>query len=161
MVNHIANGTAMILDSLSLWHRYAPLHPRLARAFAFLKQVGPDVAIGRHEIAGDEVFALVQRYQTRPVDGMQLEAHRRYIDVQYLVSGREVIHWAPLRELAHVTQPYDATKDAGLFALSPGTVPVPLRSGQFMILFPDDAHAPCCCADAPSEVVKVVVKVEV
>jgi YhcH/YjgK/YiaL family protein len=151
----------MILDSLSLWHRYAPLHPRFARAFAFLEQVGPEVALGRHEIADDSIFALVQRYTTRPVEGMQLEAHRRYIDVQYLVSGREVIHWAPLRDLAHVTQPYDTTKDAGLFALSPATVPVPLRAGQFMILFPDDAHAPCCCVDTPAEVVKVVVKVEV
>jgi len=118
----------MILDSLTLWHRYAPLHPRLGHAFAFLEQVRPDIVIGRHEIAGDDMFALVQRYQTRPIEGMQLEAHRRYIDVQYLVTGREAIHWAPL------------------------------RAGQFMMLFPDDAHVPCCCIDAPSEVVKVVVK---
>lgn len=151
----------MILDSLTLWHRYAPLHPRLGHAFAFLEQVRPDIAIGRHEIAGDDVFALVQRYQTRPIEGMQLEAHRRYIDVQYLVTGREAIHWAPLRDLAEATQAYDPVKDAGLYALSAVAVPVPLRAGQFMMLFPDDAHAPCCCIDAPSEVVKVVVKVAV
>jgi len=150
----------MILDSLSQWHRYAPLHRRFAEAFAWLEQVRPEIAIGRHEIAGDSIYALVQRYQTRPVEGMQLEAHRRYIDVQYLVSGAEVIRWAPLRDLDHVTRPYDAVKDAGLYALPPVTVPVSLRAGQFTILFADDAHAPCCCLDTPSEVVKVVVKVE-
>ena len=151
----------MILDSLTVWHRYAPLHARLANAFTFLEQVRPDIAIGRHEIAGDDVFALVQRYQTRPVEGMQLEAHRRYIDVQYLVAGREAIHWAPLGALAQAIQEYDPVKDAGLYALSAAAVPVPLRVGQFMVLFPDDAHAPCCRLDAPSEVVKVVVKVAV
>ena len=151
----------MILDSLTLWHRYAPLHARLVPAFTFLEAVQADITIGRHEIAGDDVFALVQRYQTRPVEGMQLEAHRRHIDVQYLVTGREAIHWAPLRDLAEPTHEYDPVKDAGLYALSAAAVPVPLRAGQFMVLFPDDAHAPCCWIDAPSEVVKVVVKVAV
>ena len=151
----------MILDFLTLWHRYAPLHPRLGHAFAFLEQARPDIRIGRHEISGDDIFALVQRYETRPVEGMQLEAHRRYIDVQYLVTGGEAIHWAPLGDLAQPTQAYDLVKDVALYALSAAAVPVPLRAGQFMVLFPDDAHAPCCCIDAPSEVVKVVVKVAV
>lgn len=151
----------MILDALSLCHRYLPLHPGLTRAFTFLEQVGPDIAVGRHEIVGDSVYAIAQRYHTRPVDGMQVEAHRRYIDVQYVVSGGEVIHWAPLRECTRTTQPYDPVKDAALYALPAVTVPVALRAGQFMIFFPDDAHAPCCCIDAPSEVVKVVVKVQV
>ena len=154
-------AASMILDALPLWHRYRPLHAGLARAFAFLEQVGADIAVGRHEIAGDAVYAIAQRYHTRPVDGMQVEAHRRYIDVQYVVSGGEVIHWVPLQECTHTTQPYDAVKDAGLYALPAVTVPVTLRAGQFMIFFPDDAHAPCCCTDSPTEVVKVVVKVEV
>jgi len=148
----------MILDSLSLWHRYAP---RLAPVFAFLEKVSPEIPSGRHEIAGDDVFALVQRYQTRPVEGMQLEAHRRYIDVQYLVTGQEAIHWAPLGDLAQATQAYDPVKDVALYALSAGAMPVPLRAGHFMILFPDDAHAPCCWLDGPADVVKVVVKVAV
>jgi biofilm protein TabA len=151
----------MILDALPLWHRYHPLHAELARAFAFLEQVGPDLAVGRHEIAGDAVYAIAQRYQTRPVAGMQVEAHRRYIDVQYLVSGGELIYWAPLHECTHTTQPYDAVKDLALFTLPAAAVPATLRAGQFMILFPDDAHAPCCCIDSPAEVVKVVVKVEI
>ena len=151
----------MILDTLPMWRHYASLNPRFAAGFAFLEKVQPDAAIGRHEIDGDSVFALVQRYQTRPVAGMQLEAHRRYVDIQYVVSGREVIHWAPLAALTQVTSPYDPVKEAGLFALTTEMVPVPLQAGHFAILFPEDAHAPCCAWGDPSDVVKVVVKVAV
>lgn len=151
----------MILDSLPLWRRYAAVNPRLARGFAFLEQLPPDVAVGRHEIEGDAVYALVQRYQTRPVEQMQFEAHRRYIDIQYLVSGREVIQWAPLASLGGATKPYDEVTDAALFALTPCMMPVQLQAGQFAILFPDDAHAPCCAWGDPAAVLKVVIKVAV
>jgi len=151
----------MILDTLPLWRRYAPLHPRFPRAFAFLEAVTAETADGRHEIDGDEIYALVQRYQTRPPADMKLEAHRRYIDIQFLVRGREVIHWAPLAALADVTLPYEAAKDVGFFAASVETLPVRLAAGQFAILFPDDAHAPCCAWGEPEDVLKVVVKVAV
>lgn len=150
----------MILDTLPLWRRYAPLHPRLARGFAFLEQLRPDAAVGRHEIDGDAVYAMLQRYTTRPVADVQMEAHRRYIDIQYIVSGRELIQWAPLTALAAATQPYDAATDFALYATTPEMLPVQVRAGQFAILFPDDAHAPCCAWGDPAEVLKVVVKVE-
>ena len=71
------------------------------------------------------------------------------------------IQWAPLAGLTEVTQPYDDVKDAALFALTADVVPVPLHTGHFAILFPDDAHAPCCAWGDPAEVLKVVVKVAV
>lgn len=150
----------MILDALSQWRRYASLNPRFARAFAFLEQVTPETADGRHEIDGDAMFALVQRYETRLAAG-QPEVHRRYIDIQFIVRGREVIQWAPLATLTEVTKPYDDVKDAAFFAATAGMVPVRLTAGQFAIFFPDDAHAPCCVCDEPESVMKVVVKVAV
>lgn len=151
----------MILDVLPQWPRYATLNARFARAFAFLEGVTSDTAAGRHELEGDDLFALVQRYRTQPGPGPQLEVHRRYIDIQYLVAGRELIDWAPLTALAEVTMPYDEAKEAALFAAAPGGTPVRLAAGQFAILFPADAHAPCRAWDEPEEVVKVVVKVAV
>lgn len=151
----------MILDTLPLWRRYAAINPRFVKAFAFLEQVTPGTSDGRHEIDGEAVFALVQRYRTRPVAGMQLEAHRRYVDIQFVVQGREVIQWAPLADLAEVTMPYDEVKEAALFAATAGMVPVRLPADHFVILFPEDAHAPCCAWDEPAEVMKVVVKVAV
>jgi YhcH/YjgK/YiaL family protein len=57
--------------------------------------------------------------------------------------------------------PHDVTKDVALFAASANMIPVPIQAGQCAILFPDDAHAPCCTWGAPAEVLKVVVKVAV
>ena len=148
----------MILDALPQWRRYATLNPRFAQAFAFLERATPDTPDGRHEIDGDAVFALVQRYQTQPV-AEHLEAHRRYVDIQFILRGREVVQWAPLASVAGIARPYDDARDAEFYTAGVATVPVRLATGQFMILFPDDAHAPCCAWNDPEPVTKVVVKV--
>jgi biofilm protein TabA len=150
----------MILDTLDAIDRYASLHPRFGAAFAFLRRLGSSPTIGRHEIDGDSAYALVQHYETRPVAGAALEAHQRYIDIQYVARGHEAIHWAPLAGLS-VTMPHDATKDVALFAMPHDAVAVPIRAGQCAILFPEDAHAPCCIWGESTEVVKVVVKIAV
>ena len=87
--------------------------------------------------------------------------HRKYIDIQYIVNGREVIAWAPLAELKECTMPFDPALDAALYKGIPDMVSVQLRAGQFALLFPEDGHAPSCAWDVPAEVLKVVVKVMV
>jgi biofilm protein TabA len=151
----------MILDTLAQSSHYHPLSSRFAAAFAFLREFREGLKLGRHEIAGDEVFALVQQYTTKPVAERKFEAHRKYIDIQYVARGRELIYWAPLPLLTTVTMPFDEKQDAALFAGIPEAVPVQVRSGQFAILFPADGHAPACAWGEPAEVLKVVVKVMV
>lgn len=151
----------MILDSLSHCRRYSALHPRFAEAFAFLEAAGAGVAVGRVAIDGESIHAIVQEYRTREAAGALLEAHRRFIDIQYVVRGREAIHWAAVGVLGAAAVPYDADKDAALFAATGGVVPVPLLEGHFAILFPDDAHAPCCHWAGQADVLKIVVKVAV
>ena len=151
----------MILDSLANCSQYTALSPRFARAFAFLRELPPNAALGRHEIDGEEIYAFVQQHMTKPVAEKQMEAHRKYIDIQYVVRGREIIWWAPLAQLKDVTMPFDPAVDAALFSCPPDMVPVPVRPGQFVLLFPEDGHAPSCAWDAPAEVLKIVVKVMV
>lgn len=151
----------MILDTLANHAQYSGISPRFARAFAFLQQIAADAAIGRHEIDGEEIYAFVQQHMTKPIAEKQLEVHRKYIDIQYVVKGRELIYWAPLAQLKDVTMPFDPAADAALFSGIPEMVPVPVRPGQFVLLFPEDGHAPSCAWDAPAEVLKVVVKVMV
>jgi YhcH/YjgK/YiaL family protein len=112
---------------------------------------------GRVEIDGDKVYALVQSYETVATDEPRFEAHRKYLDVQYLASGEEVIGWASIDRLI-VGVPYDEAKDASLGRVSP---PVRLSSGQLAVLYPADAHAPKLAAGAPAPVKKIVVKVAV
>ncbi len=150
----------MILDTLKNSKKYETLSARFAKAFAFLRQVDGRQKLGRHEIDGDEVFALVQQYTTRPLEGAQLEAHRKYIDVQYVHTGRETMLWAPLAAMREENMAYDEKQDAALFKVVPERTPLRVAPGCFTIFYPDDAHAPCLVDENPDAVFKVVVKVK-
>ncbi len=154
----------MILDCLPQWRRYATTLPGLAKAFEYLQTLDAGCPNGRYELDGDRMYCLVQRYRTKPREQAAFEAHRKYVDVQFMLAGRETILWAPLAALTTVTQPYDSSRDIGFFAPVTGApvtgaTPVQLGVQQFAILFPEDGHAPGVEADGAMEVVKAVVKV--
>ena len=151
----------MILDTLTQWRQYAALSPRFAPAFQFLEKVTPDSTVGRHEIAGDDIFAFVQKHATKPYEERQYEAHRKYIDIQYMIRGRELVYWSPLSWLKEVTMPFSTEHDAALWKVIPNGVPYQLNAGDFTILYPEDGHVPSCAWGEPAEVLKVVVKVKV
>jgi biofilm protein TabA len=150
----------MIADTLQQHCRYNSLSPRFAAAFDFLKKLPAGPADGRHDIDGDNSFALVQSYTTRPQAQGTFEAHQRHIDIQFILSGVETMLWAPLATL-QVTQPYLAEKDVALFAMPAQATPLNLRAGEFAIFFPEDGHAPGLEFGAPSAVRKVVIKVRI
>ena len=144
----------MIFDSLDQADRYSILHPGFAAGFAFLRQTQlSELPIGKRIIDGDRLFALVGR---DPAKGSTspLEAHQRYIDIQYLVAGREQIGWRQNHGL-RLTTPYDDKRDIAFFGDVPTTW-INMVPGQFAIFFPQDAHAPLAGTGAPH---KVVVKV--
>jgi len=152
----------MVVSDLDHLDHQIAAAPGLQKAFAFLRSPGihqlPD---GRIEIDGDRVFALVQRYETMMTDAPKFEFHRKYIDVQFIVSGVEVIGWAPAARMT-VTDAYDADKDICFGTVeSKKWTPVKLQAGQVAVLWPEDGHAPRLAAGAASQVVKIVVKVAV
>lgn len=152
----------MILDTLGRHARYTTWMPSLAPAFAFLRQCAtPSLAPGRYDIEGDNIYAIVARYPTRDFHSAQPEAHRRYLDVQYLIAGRETIYWTPLEEAAAPATEYDYDRDIIFFARGGGERPFELAAGDFVIFLPDDVHEPNCHAGTPGQVHKVVVKVRV
>jgi len=151
----------MILDTLANAARYESLNARFAKAFAWLRGFDGTQETGRHDINGDHCFALVQTYETKPVEKALFEAHRKYIDVQFVHSGRETILWAPLASMREETMAFSEEKDAALWKLVPDVTPLHVSAGHFAILWPQDAHAPCVVWERPGQVVKVVVKVAV
>jgi biofilm protein TabA len=141
----------------------------LGLALDFLQQIeGQSLDDGRITIEGDQVYALIQSYRTEPLpsgSSPRLEAHRQYIDIQYVVSGSETLGWAPLKQLS-VTEPYDATKDVEFGSAPPAALTlVRLAAGQMAVLWPEDAHAPRLAtaigteSARPADVNKIVVKV--
>jgi YhcH/YjgK/YiaL family protein len=146
----------MILDLLSNWTQYEWPSPSFVKAFEFLAAMGPDLADGKHVIDGEDVFCLMQTYDTLPLEGHEFEAHRAYADIQYLMAGQESIYWAPTSHLT-VTKPY--TPDIEFYSLAPDPTELVLAPGQFCVLFPQDAHAPCILHAEPCTVRKAVIKV--
>ena len=150
----------MILDTLTRHARYRTWMPGLQGAFRFLiERAKPALADGRHEIDGERMFALAAHYDTRDFDSALPESHRRYIDVQYLVSGRETIYWTPLEDVASVAKPYDAERDIVFYSRNSLARPFELAAGQFAIFFPEDVHEPNCHCGPQAPVHKVVVKI--
>lgn len=146
----------MIVDRLGNRAVDAHLPSRVRQALEYLRTTDmAAVALGRHELDGDRLFALVQEYNTRPPDACVWEAHRRYIDVQYVVRGSERMGHARLGQLAE-REAYDPARDVAFF--EPGDTFVTVPAGTFAIFGPDDVHAPCGAVAAPSPVRKVVVK---
>ena len=151
--------TAMIVDALKNAELYRNVLPRLAAAFDYLATFDPATPDGKHAIDEDRVYAQVQTYATKPAAEKKWESHRRYADVQYIVSGRELIGVAPTEALAGAT-PYNETKDVVNYAgPSVASSTLYVEGGQFAVFFPHDGHQPGVAAGGESEVRKVVVKV--
>lgn len=149
----------MVLDQLENSAEYEKLHPRLAAAFAYLRSTDlTKLAVGRHDIVGDEIFALLQEYRTKSDAEGFWESHRRYIDIQFVISGAEKMGYANLTRLT-TRQPYDADKDLLIHDGNGDFFTVP--AGMFTIFRPQDAHMPCLSPGEPTQVRKVVIKVAV
>ena len=104
----------MILDTLENSARYESLNSRFTKAFAYLRTGDGTQPLGRFDLDGDHCFALVQTYETKPMEKAKFEAHRKYIDVQFIYSGRETILWAPLAAMQEETMAYNEEKEAAL-----------------------------------------------
>ena len=148
----------MILDTLGNAARYKALHRGFAGAFEFLEKTDlRALAEGRHPIDGDRMFAMMVRSRRKGKAGYVLEAHRRYIDIQFSLSGMDTIGWRSLRDCRKLKQAFDGKVDYLLYADKPATW-FDLPPGSFAIFFPGDAHAPMC---GTGNLCKVVVKVAV
>ena len=150
----------MIVDRLTNWRLYRGLAPRLVRALEFLRDADVrSLSLGRHDLDGDRLFALVQEYTTKPLEQCRWEAHQRYCDVQFVARGAERIGVRNI-EFLRVEQPYDAERDVAFF-VGEGDF-ITLDAGSFAIFAPQDVHLPCLVAgEQPQSIRKIVLKAEV
>lgn len=148
----------MIFDKLHNSRLYEDINPLIKKAFAYLKEADLDkLEPGKHVIDGDDLFAIVMEYDTKDVAGGLLEAHRKYIDVQYMVSGKEMMGVAQLNGQVPEKK-YDEKDDYALYKDDMSFVKV--DSGEFTVFFPNDLHLPCIKVNKAEKVRKVVVKVK-
>jgi YhcH/YjgK/YiaL family protein len=148
----------VVSDLLANAHLYTALGPGIARGLQFLAETDlTGLAPGRHDIDGTRLLALVSDYAPRPFTECRWEAHRHYVDLQYMVSGLERLGVAPA---AHMKETgYQADRD--LAWLEGVGDFLSFGAGQFMLLWPGDAHMPGVEAGVPGRARKVVVKIAI
>jgi len=148
----------MILDKLENADLYSCISENLKKGFDFLKNTDlSNLEVGRYEIDGKNVFALGSEYDSKAHQDCRLEAHQAYADIQYIVSGREAIGFAPLNGQTIISE-YNPDKDIVFF--SGETTQLTVEAGMFAVFFPQDVHRPCMQISDPEKVKKVVVKVK-
>jgi len=151
----------MYLGHIATLDRDGPNLPESVRqGLKFLAET--DIAslpAGRVDIDGDRLFALVQDYETAPKAERRAEAHARYIDIQYVASGREMIGYAPLAGDNPVSENLLDERDIQFFATVADETDLLLGTGAYAVFHPTDIHRPGCAAGAPAPVRKVVVKI--
>ncbi len=144
----------MILDTLDRANRYVSLHRGFRKAFEFLARAS-DLESGTVELDGRNTYATIATQPGKTRGDALLESHRKYIDVHYCLEGEEEVGWRPVEQCEGIRDPYDAEKDITTYDDKPASW-LTLKPGTFVVLFPEDAHAPLVSA---GPIKKVVVKV--
>lgn len=157
----------MIYDKLTNMSFYKGLSTDIYAGLLFLNAVTKDLENGVYIVNPNvkaivsEYITIVSEYITKEVNEYGYEAHREYIDIQYLISGEEKILFLPLEYLKE-TKSYNAEQDAAFYekaTINPQEILI--GNGYFAILFPQDGHMPQLNVNKPEIVKKVVVKVRI
>ncbi len=148
----------MILDKIDHLETYAPISERLAKGLRLLKTTDfSAMEPGRYEVEGDDLYFMVQSYQSKEINDTP-EAHKAYIDIQYPLSGEELVGVGALSDM---TEEVTANPEKDFWLYHGPLTNVKIGNGYFIVLFPQDAHAPGIAAGDPAPVRKVVVKVRI
>jgi YhcH/YjgK/YiaL family protein len=149
----------MILDKIENFKMYTPISERIAKAFDYILSTDLEtLAAGKHEVDNDDIFAIMSEYETKDIQDCSLEAHRKYIDIQYMLQGSEMIGVTALAGQAP-SKVYDAADDYELF--KDESSQFRLDPGRFAIFFPEDLHMPGLKIAVSAPVRKLIMKVRV
>jgi len=152
----------MITSTLSQLFWYKAINPNFAKAIDFALTTDlTSLPVGKHEIDGDNAFAIINEYTTRPVEECDPESHREYADIQIMITGTEKFGYAPLNG-QQPSVAYNEEKDFALYSIAEEDMSyIRLKPGQFIIFFPTDIHQPEVCNTQPELVKKLVLKISV
>lgn len=149
----------MIFDTLNNRNTYDSLHAGVAKGLALVAELDfSKYDEGKHEVPNSDIFFLIQPYDTSKTETVG-EAHRKYIDIQYMIEGTERVGVATLSPNSREVEAYPE-RDAWFY--SDEQQYLTLHTGEFMVFYPHDIHAPSLVANGKScTVKKCVVKVPV
>ena len=154
----INNNFQMITGTLENAERIYPLHKGFKILFDFVANNDFDnLPLGKIEIQGDDVYVVNVKTVGTPADKQALEMHRKYIDVHIALADGESIGWKSRDELKNITKEYSESDDCAFSDDKPEYF-VPLKKGEYAIVYPEDAHAP---AVGDGEITKLIGKIRI
>ncbi len=149
----------MVLDKIENADQYKSLGPRISKALEYMKVTDlSHIEPGKYEIEGNDIFVLVQDYETKNRLECKLESHRKHIDIQYLLKGNEFVghtmlnNQTPFKEYSSEDDYMLFNEEASFFELKPGV---------FAIFYPSDLHMPSVFEKQPEKVRKIVIKIKI
>ena len=152
----------MIIDTLKNCEIYYGIHPRFEAAFDFIKKACAEkLPVGKYEIDGKNLYALVQEYDSKAPEAAKFEAHKNYIDIQYIISGTENMQALDISDAIANTE-YNAENDVIFFENTDKVTTSIFTNESFAIFFAHDVHRPGMATKNGSEPIqKIVVKVKI
>ena len=150
---------SMIKDHINNAHKYDDLHPNFWSVMEILQSLNLDALQPGHiELDGKYVYININETQSKSETEAKLESHRKYIDIQMPLSGSETFGVGPTSECVKPIGEFDTERDIIFYEDTP-TEYITLNKGEFVIFFPDDAHAPCI--NTTDNHLKLIVKISV
>ncbi|MDD3051978.1 MAG: YhcH/YjgK/YiaL family protein [Candidatus Cloacimonetes bacterium] len=148
----------MIYDSITNLEMYSSIHPLFRKVIDFLKTNNMnELPVGKQEL-GNNMYCNVDEYETGNASEKFIECHRKFIDIQILAEGVELIGVVS-REDCEIISPYDEARDFEKLSGNPEFIT--LKKGLFAVFFPQDGHMPCVKKEESCRVKKIVFKVPV
>jgi len=146
----------MILDHINNINLYTNIDSNLALGLKYIQETDfTKLEKGNYTIKGKEIFAILQSYNSKPESECRLEAHEKYVDIQYIIRGEEYIGVSPLNNQSILE---DLPDNDVTFYKGVGEK-IKVSENHFAVFFQTDVHAPCIQIEKSKEVLKVVIKV--
>lgn len=148
----------MIIDGLENISIYKDIPQNV---IDFIRNLTPQIELGRYEIDSNS-YANIEEYETKKISDCKFEAHKKYIDIQLLLSGIEELDYTPVKGLK-ISEEYDENRDIIFFENTDRILDsVILEAGKFALIYPHEAHRPQMAFNGISKKVKkVVVKIHI
>jgi biofilm protein TabA len=153
----------MIIGNINhLGHEVKGLPKAIQKGMEYLKSTDfSKLEDKTYQIEGDKIYVIVSTYDTKPKAESKAEVHKKFLDIQFIISGEEIIGVGYDNPGNVLMQEYDAAKDRTLFKTVVNEVDYPFLPGHFVVFFPTDVHRPGVVYNTAKKVRKAVVKIAV
>jgi len=150
----------MIIGHINNIDKEKMIYPEvLQKGLAYLRDTDFSKLVdGKYPIDGENMFAGISEYYPEEKEKKKTETHMQYIDIQYVVSGEEIVGLSSLSAGAEISEPYCAEKDATFYSRVENEFEIKISQGMYAIFFPWDIHRPGCISQPGTKIRKVVLK---